>query len=397
VAKKPRLLWVGDAVATTGFARITHQVLARLDAWDVVVLGLNYNGDPHPYPYPIYPCYPGGDAFGVRRVARMVEVWKPDVVLVQQDPWNVAPYVDEIRTVDRFVPIVGAIAVDGRNCQVDALADLALTIFWTDFAVDEAHKAGARGPRAVVPLGVDLDVYHPVDAAEARTALDFKGAGVPIDLADAFIVGNVNRNQPRKRLDLTIAYFAEWVASAGVEDAYLFLHVAPTGEAGCDVKQLMRYYGLQGRLILAEPPVGTGVSEAALRATYGCFSVQLTTTQGEGFGLPTLEGMACGVPQIVPDWAALGDWPGDAVLKVPCTTCAVTPGGINVVGGIADRDATIGALDQLYRNPGLRAAYGVAGRAWAARPEYRWDDIGRRYDLLLSTVHHVQREVARAD
>jgi calcineurin-like phosphoesterase len=46
---KPKLLWVGDIVATTGFARVTENVLSRLkDKYEIHVLGCNWHGDHTP-------------------------------------------------------------------------------------------------------------------------------------------------------------------------------------------------------------------------------------------------------------------------------------------------------------------------------------------------------------
>jgi hypothetical protein len=58
----------------------------------------------------------------------------------------------------------------------------------------------------VVPLGVDTDIYKPGDKSAARKKLGI----APVKDTD-FIVCNVNRNQNRKRIDLTILYFAEWI------------------------------------------------------------------------------------------------------------------------------------------------------------------------------------------
>ena len=68
-----RLFWVGDAVASTGFARATHKICDVLrETYEVHVLGINYHGDPHPYPYTIYPAWvPFGDAMGQRRMRGM--------------------------------------------------------------------------------------------------------------------------------------------------------------------------------------------------------------------------------------------------------------------------------------------------------------------------------------
>jgi len=169
------------------------------------------------------------------------------------------------------------------------------------------------------------------------------------------------------------------VKTRQVEDAYLWLHVAPTGDQGYDCQQLAAYYGVANRLVLVEPGAYKGASEEFLARTYACFDVGFTTTQGEGWGLTTMEAMACGIPQIVPDWSALGEWTEDTAVKVPCTSIAVTPNRINAIGGIADREAAIAALDQLYRSPERRRELGEAGRALVSRPCYRWPAIGARF------------------
>lgn len=375
-----KLLWIGDAVVSSGFARATHKILDEFrKSWSVTVLGINYPGDPHPYPYPIYPAMANySDPWGLRRTAELVTMIKPDVVVVQNDPWNIPRYVDAIGN----VPTIAIAAVDGLNCKGRGMNGCLSVIFWTEFAAKEAALGGYKGPFSVIPLGVDLDIYKPQDRTMARQWMNLPGR-----LKDAFIVGNVNRNQPRKRLDLTIQYFAEWVKSKGVTDAYLYLHIAPTGDKGWDAQQLMRYYGLSSRLILAEPELGYGCSEADLAYTYSAFDVMMTTTQGEGWGLPTLEGMACGIPQICPDWSALGEWASTAALMVPCTSHAVTPEFINVIGGIADKERFILALDALYNDQNNREYLSDLGLKLANQEQYRWSNIGKAY------VHSVEEAV----
>lgn len=374
---RPRLLWVGDAVVSSGFARCTHKTLdAFRDTWEVAVLGLNYNGDPHPYPYQIFPCWPGGDAAGLNRLPTFIESMKPDVVVVQNDPWNIGGY---RKAIPLNVPMVGAIAVDGKNCRGNELNGLDLAIFWTRFALDEARAGGFTGAGAVVPLGVDLDVYKPMDRDAARASL-FKPGLLP---PNAFLVGNVNRNQPRKRLDLTIAYFAEWVKTCKVDDAYLFLHVAPTMDVGFDIKQLVEYYlpsEKHGKRVIHHvPEMYHGVTEQVMALIYNAIDVGATTTQGEGWWLPGMELLACAKAVIAPRWSALAEWPEDAMYLVPCTTTIATADNINSIGGVPDREATIEALDRFYRDPELRAEYGRRGRALVERPCYRWSAVGAAF------------------
>lgn len=267
-----RLLWIGDAAVATGFARCTHHMLEELrKTWEVHVLGINYLGDPHPYPYAIYPCWPGGDGFGVGRTEGLCRKLRPDLVVIQNDPWNVDSYRQHV---PEGIPVVASMPVDGKNCKAGPqLNALDLSIFWTRFGLEEARAAGFTGPAGVLPLGVDVDIYRPLDRAACRGLVE-----IPEAMRDVFIVGNVNRNQPRKRLDLTIQYFAKFARRVGPEKVALYLHVAPTGEQGYDVAQLMRYHGMEGRLLLVQPSIGQGIGEQFMPEVYSSFDLQVTTT-----------------------------------------------------------------------------------------------------------------------
>jgi hypothetical protein len=70
----------------------------------------------------------------------------------------------------------------------------------------------------------------------------------------------------------------------------LYLHVCPTGDVGYAIDQLAKYYNLKGRVILVQPGVYHGSSEDEMVLTYRAATVGISTTQGEGWGLTTMEG-----------------------------------------------------------------------------------------------------------
>lgn len=392
---KKKLLWVGDAGCPSGFARATHEILARIcDAYDVTVLGLNYRGDPHPYPYPIYAAAPGGDSLGVGRLIWMCDMVRPDVIVFQNDGWFIPYYMKQLRARKQngeyrwpehaAIPVIATLAVDGKNFKGDWIKDVSLAVFWTEFALREAQIGGYAGPHAVIPLGVDLNVYHPV---ERDGALDRQKA---TGLRGRFVVGNVNRNQHRKRLDLTLKYFAEWVHSHKIPDASLFIYAAPTGDDSLPIVELARYYGILDRLAFTQPELFYGNSEESMRDTYNCFDVQVTTTQGEGFGLTTFEGMACGVPQILPAWSALEELCRGAAAMVPCTSTAMqstsSVNGMATIGGVADQRVFIQALQALYSDKHHREAVAHLGMARVEESRFRWEDIGERWIAAIDSV-----------
>ncbi|HEY8429615.1 MAG TPA: glycosyltransferase family 4 protein [Sandaracinaceae bacterium] len=379
-----RMIWVGDAVAPTGFGRVTHAIVPELQAhgWDVHVLGINYLGDPHSYPYPIFPASRGGDVYGLGRIGALVERLEPDVVVVLNDPWIVAQFA----ALRLPVPLVGYMPVDAPNIResvAQALSSgVALSIFYTQFGLDELRARGFRGRSAVIPHGVDLDVFQPMPRAVARRSLgldQFLPAG-------SFVVGNVNRNQPRKRLDLTVQYFARWLEESKPDrPAFLYLHCAERDQ-GWDVRQLAEYYGVRRRLLVTHgfaTPL-QGPPPEWLRALYCALDLQVSTTLGEGWGLTTMEGMACGVPQLVPEWSALAEWPRGAVRYVPVTSYVAAAQQLNTIGGVADAQVFVAELDELYRNDLEREALGRRGRELVSRPEFRWSTIGERFHQELT-------------
>lgn len=382
---KQTLLWIGDAVAHTGFATVTHGVLKHLHAlWNVHVLGINYRGDPHSYPYTIWPASRGADEdlYGIRRLPELLRKLRPHVVCILNDPWVVSYYLPVLQEYKKQhdIRLYAYVPVDGYN--VDSRFSVPLNEFdavitYTDFGYQQLRQGGYTKPKHVIPHGVELSVFHPVPQKEARSVLQLN--------EQWFIVGLVNRNQPRKRLDLAFDYFSQWAADKP-DTVRLYYHGA-VQDVGWDIVGMAEYYGIQDRLILTslELTASTGLVVDKLRYVYSSFDIQISTTMGEGWGLTTMEGMACGVPQIVPEWSALAEWPRGAVRLVPCTMRLMHTGGINTVGGIVDRDMFLRALDELYYQEHIRRQLREAGLALVQQPVFRWKNIAQRFHSLFLT------------
>jgi glycosyltransferase involved in cell wall biosynthesis len=385
---KYTILWSGDANCSTGFARCTHAACDALHAagHDVKVLGLNFYGDPTPYPYDIFPCVQpldhGKDNFGVNRLPFLVDRIRPDVICLLNDPWNAPAYTAILDSYFKdepslIPPICAWLAVDAKNIHGRPLNRLDHVMVWTEFAENELRAGGYEGSMSIVPLGVDHGTFYPRDKVESRKVV-FEALSQPLP-DNAFIVGVVGRLQLRKRIDLAIQAFAYWIKRFNVPNAYLYLHLAPTGDTGCNIRSLTRYYGIEGRVLISEPHIGHGVEESVLPLIYSSFDVSLTATQGEGWGLCQLESLACGVPVIAPDWSALGKdgWGGDAIFRIPCNSTALTAPMNSLaytIGGVPDCESMVQALDFFYTQPHLGNLYRKRGLACAA--QFSWQRTG---------------------
>lgn len=396
-----RVIFVGDAVASTGFARATHAVCDGLHAagHEIHILGINYHADTHSYPYPIYRCiqpFDGGrDGFGVTRLLLLIERLEPNVVVLLNDPWNVNAYLQAIdgyvaarkeHGIDiRVPPVVGFLAVDASNQHGEPLNRLAHVVVWTKFAESELRRGGYTGEMSVVPLGVDLDVFYPRDKSESRKMT------CPEDKVndDSFIVGVVGRNQPRKRLDLAIQAFSMFAAHA--DNALLYLYVAPTGEQGCDIKSLAKYYGVTDRILLNQPHTGEGNPTNLLPYVYSSFDIMLSTSQGEGWGLPVLEAMACGVLCVVPSFAAfdaaLGWTSASRVQLVSCNSTALSA-PLNAypytIGQTVDVDELAATLKSLSLQTDVGSA--LARRGLALAQTLPWTRTAAEFRSVLESV-----------
>lgn len=386
-----RIIAVADSpTVATGFSRCTRALCDELYSrgHEVHIIGINEVGDPNNFLYKIYParnpfdkCL---DGFGVGRLCVLTDRLRPDVIVLLNDSWNVKAYFDEL---DRYFkeaphivpPIVGWIAVDAMNQLAKPLNRLAHVIAWTQFGANELVAGGYEGPISVIPLGVDHDQFKLGDKLAARRELKLK--------EDAFIVGVVGRNQPRKRLDLALESLHYWITNYDATNVEMLFHVAPTGDVGCNIRALVHYYKLHGKVILSEPHIGRGVDN--LQTFYQACDVYLSTAQAEGWGLPALEAMACGTPCVLPHFAAFGHegWPKGAAVVVDCHHRQLTAPMNSLaytIGAVPSPEDVADALNRLYTNRSSYEWYRRAGLERAA--QFSWQSTGRQVADVLENV-----------
>jgi len=298
---KPKLLWVGDIVATTGFARVTENVLSRLkDKYEIHVLGCNWHGDHTPlqqeyFMYPASNMYQTAP-FGEARIREITERVRPDVIFTINDCWIINNQWNQIKDLRDEIgfKFVGYYPMDSYGwygCLTETMHEWDAAVCYTKFGAEETLSSGVDKPIWVIPHGVTPGQFYPKDKAECRK--------------DDFIVFNGNRNQFRKRIDLTISAFAKF--AVGKPDAKLYLHMGQKDQ-GWDIMPLfhreMTRQGLDpnNRIIMTTPtPHGPSVPVELLNTIYNVADVGVNTCKGEGWGLVNFEHAACRVAQVVPD------------------------------------------------------------------------------------------------
>jgi glycosyltransferase involved in cell wall biosynthesis len=305
------ILYAGDAFVQTGFGRVAEYLLPALaKEHDVHVLAVNWHGD-YDKEASQYKSYPamihGSDPFGSHRIGELVQKIKPDLVWVTNDLWvginlwnAVKPFKESIGfKFFVYTPIDSYGLFPELNESVSEWDGLAT---YTEFGKEELVKMGYEKPIHIIPHGTDFTKFFPIEPAKCRKEL-----GVP---EDVFIVFNGNRNQPRKRIDLTIKGFVEFAKDK--PDARLWLNMGAK-DMGWEIIPLFKRvardagYDPTGKLILTSPQFSTHncLSIEQLNMVYSASDIGLNTCIGEGWGLVNTEHAATGVAQVVPDHTSL--------------------------------------------------------------------------------------------
>jgi glycosyltransferase involved in cell wall biosynthesis len=157
--------------------------------------------------------------------------------------------------------------------------------------------------------GVDIDKFKPLSN---RLELKAKRFG-----ENKFVFGCVARNQPRKQLQYLVEAWKEF--SKDKNDVMLYFHTDPTDpQAGFNLLEYIHLMGVEKTIAFprASRNTGTysfssGVEIDELNEIYNSFDVHSVQTTGEGFGIPYIESMAAGIPNMTVDYTTPKELIGD--------------------------------------------------------------------------------------
>jgi len=223
---------------------------------------------------------------------------KPDILWFMTDPrfwswlWEIE---NEIRSV---VPMIYYHVWDNYpyprfNKQYYDSNDLVVAI---SKVTDDFVKNVSPGVESIyLPHSVDTDVFK----INNESAIEkFKKESFPNEenKDKVYFFWN-NRNARRKQSGTLVFWFKEFLDKVGHENATLIMHTDARDPHGQPLDYLIRELGLEnkGGILLSTdkyPP-------ETLAMMYGMCDCTINISDAEGFGLATLESLACGTPIIV--------------------------------------------------------------------------------------------------
>lgn len=393
------VLLVSDAGVPTGFARVGEEILKGLSrqasaSFRLHQIGINYSGAPHPHSWPIYPASVTGVDLK-ERVSSLATQLMPAAIILLNDPWVVAEVAAHLDNAGFTGAIIGYCPVDGAPLPlsaVDGLSKLRSLVAYTEFGrqafTDLFDTAEVTLPALdVIPHGVDTGAFGlliPDDPAASRKAAKAQLFPTEPKFQDSFVVFNGNRNQPRKRIDVTMRAFADF-ARDKKPNVMLYLHMAKI-DFGWNVVELAKRFGITDRLIMSSTENALpSLSEKQLNLMYNACDVGLNTSAAEGWGLVSFEHAAAGAAQIVPGTETQKElWGGVAKIVEPCMTTTA-------IGQVADwhlvsEQAVTEALEELYHDNHALESYAAQCRHHATAPHFSWNNIGDRWTCLVESL-----------
>jgi glycosyltransferase involved in cell wall biosynthesis len=309
---------------TTGYSKVAYNLLRQVSSIAPAVKTFHFGFQRHPDRKNIrklpdnvtgYDAAanedPREEGFGFNKIAEYLEMVRPDVVMIYNDPLIICKFIEAMKYekatasfklwlyVDQVYTGIAQPLVDTMNKQASAI--YCFTEEWA-----RTYATYGDGP----PLKV---IEHGLDAAEftcmsrdQRMALR-RTLKIP---TDAVVFLNANRNSQRKRLDTMIMGFVHLLNKRPADPLYLMVVTAMNPQQGAfyDLQRIfvheLKMANLDidtysKRLMIVDTAHPNTLSDAQINEIYNMTDIGVNTSDGEGFGLCQLEHLYTGAPQVV--------------------------------------------------------------------------------------------------
>lgn len=333
---------------------------------------------------------PGNMGFGFGQFKDFVDMNKPEVIFIYNDMVVVSNLLEQLKKCEykgfKVVVYMDQVYLTQRKEFIKRLNEEAdFVVCFTSYWEEIAKKQGLSKPTDFLQHGFDPMQNYPVPRRLARMHFGLK--------QEDFIVINTTRNVPRKRWDLCLIAWSEFVSRHQGEPVKLLIAAHPTQgswnmielyehelrERGMTLEEGMKH------IILIDNP--QQLTDEDLNTLYNAADVGINTCQGAGFELTTHEHGGIGVPQIATYTGGIRDF-----LDRDCGTpiMPVMTGYSDMMGDgapgkyeVCNYNDIADALERYYADEELRKSHGDNMRK-KVLTNYRWDDIGEKlYGIFL--------------
>lgn len=308
-------VWSNSPGESTGYGQQAEYLVNRLkrDGADVAASS-NYGAEgslkTFKTPYGEIPVYPRGLDPYSNDVGPMHHAhWKarnpeqPDTLITLYDVWVLKGKAWDSINIGSWTPVDHASLTAGVEAWLkkENVTPIAM-------APNGVRAMEAKGIECeYVPHGIDTKIFKPTAKIAGQEVREYMG------LTDEFVVGMNAANKSsglihRKAFSENLLAFS--IFRERHPDAVLYLHTEPLGVAGgWNLIAMLQAFNIPKEAVMFPPMLDYkyGMSQQDLAALYSAMDVFLATSFGEGFGLPTVEALACGTRVIGSNWGATPD------------------------------------------------------------------------------------------
>jgi len=332
------------------------------------------------------------DGYGTQEIVRsLMRQEKPDVLYFMTDPrfwgwlWEIE---NEIRP---LVPMVYYHVWDNYpyptyNRKFYESNDLIATI---SKVTDDIVKTVAPSVKSIyLPHAVNTEAFKKYDEEQIENFAK-NSFGEKYD-PDKFIFFWNNRNARRKQSGSLIFWFKAFLDKVGHDKATLIMHTDVRDPHGQNLEEILKHLDINnGEVMFSQQKI----EPEMLALLYNMADCTINISDAEGFGLATLESLACETPIIVNMTGGLQEQVTDGK---EWFGIGVEPTSRGIIGSqeiswiYEDRlseEVVVNALLEMYNKPKEeRLELGRKGREHVMT-NYNFDKFIQKWDELFTMVH----------
>jgi glycosyltransferase involved in cell wall biosynthesis len=197
----------------------------------------------------------------------------------------------------------------------------------------------------------------------------------------------------RKRIERLLRAFSIMInESRQLKDkTHLHLHTLPISIQGVNLIKVIGDLGIENNVSFSYGSFGSsGWSEESIAWLYNCIDVNISASSGEGFGLATIESMACGKANVAPNCSSFTELIGDGerdpknargYLALIESEAMIQDGSIR---SLVDQEHLAIMLKKMYVDKRCRERFEKNAIQFAE--QYSWDRICNQWNDLLKTL-----------